>query len=206
MEPGPGGHGVTRANNTNIVEAVVRRALWRASLHEDDRQAGFGDHVAERFDRRAGRVLLQHDHAAWLEKCGHGGKELPVNSPIRIVPTDITDIVVGEMRWVGHDEVPAFGRRYAFEVVGQVDRHAVGKPIRGNGPAAGFDSLRIDIGETERLAKLVRQHRKTDKTRSRAPFEQPCLRRHAAALEERDKAWSEMSSASVEVRSEEHTS
>lgn len=137
-----------------------------------------------------------------------GGKELPMNAPLRIVCAQVAGIFVGgkafdrrlgKVRRIRNDEVPALARRDALEIVGMIDQNAIGKPIGLDSSAAGRDGLRIDIGETKRLAQIVRKQRKPDETRACAPLENATLHRHATTLQEWDEALSDPASAAVQM-------
>jgi hypothetical protein len=86
-----------------------------------------------------------------------------------------------------------------LEIVGLIDRNAVGKPVGLDRTAAGRDRFRIDVGEAERLAQVVREQGEADEARAGAPLEHTPLFRHAAALQERDEALADSPPAPVEM-------
>jgi hypothetical protein len=64
---------------------------------------------------------------------------------------------IDEVRRVGDDQVPLLGCLNAIEIIGLVDRNPLTQSVLRYRAPACFDRFRIDIGETQCVAKPVAQ-------------------------------------------------
>jgi hypothetical protein len=87
------------------------------AVSENNLKAGLLNHRTEGLHNGPTIVFLQHDHAVIGQMIADRRKKSPVDLPIGVVSTYVTLILIYEMRWVTHDQVPLFRNRNVLQVV-----------------------------------------------------------------------------------------
>ena len=140
----------------DLTEREVRRTRHQpllqrtANLYHDrfararhDYAERWGGDLVSAFRRlsEAGRVELITCSAT------HGFLPLMNHNPAAVRAQLGLIIAVVEMRRVRHHEVPPFGVRDIVQIIRLVDRHPRLEAAIGDGPAAGLDRFRVDVGK-----------------------------------------------------------
>src|SRR6476620_1459926 len=116
-----------------------------------------------------------------------------------IAAAELTFELIGEVRRIADDEIEALRRWDRGDVVGEIDRHAVGKIVVPNRAMTGGDCRGIDVRQGKRLGEAMAEQRKADEARACTPFEHAPLARHRASAQKWDEILSELAPAAVQV-------
>ena len=116
-----------------------------------------------------------------------------------IAAAELTFELIGEVRRIADDEIEALRRWDRGEVVGEIDRHAVGKIVVTNRAMTGGDCRGIDVRQAKRLGEAMAEQREADEARACTPFEHAPLARHRASAQKWDEILSELAPAAVQM-------
>ncbi len=106
---------------------------------------GLLNHRPEGFDGGPSVVLLQDDHAFLCQMVAHHPEEVLVDLPIWIVRAYVPLILIDEMGWVAHDQVPYFRMRNVFEIIRLINRNAVAELVDAHGVLARRNCCRVNV-------------------------------------------------------------
>ena len=112
-------------------------------------------------------------------------EETSVQLPILVVETQFNRRNIDEMRWIAYYQVPLLGCWNIVEIVGVIDRNPLCQSVLRHCPPARFDGFRIDVGETQCVAKSVAKQSEAYEPRAGAPLEDAPLTRHAEIVKQR---------------------
>src|SRR5262249_6965824 len=102
--------------------------------------------------------------------------------PTFVVKAQFARRDIDEMRRIACHQVPLLGRGNAVEIIGLIHRDTLCQSVLRNRTTACLNRLRIDVGETQSIAKSVAKKSKADKPRPRAPLKRPRLARHSEIM------------------------